>query len=355
MGAYIRDAHNSQLDFVAIPSRSEFVSVRLGSRISGPSIDFWDMKSGRIKSHIVPPNTIQSYQLQTSPDSRLLIAALPRLDPMGPRLLVWSLRTRKLLRDIPLGPHLDLTGAPAFVPGRADEVLVPVRYETGHRSLQDASRSPRVFRVNLSSGSIHKNVRNRLSPYIFGFSGQAVFSPDKRLLASVSPTGEGDTGDIDVVDTASGRRLCHFQGDFTQHPIQGAAFFLPGRRLFFNSTFYNEPNSTTYGGFAFRIPRAPTRSNLQPKPYRLMNLRCVSGFPSRPGCGFFVSDRGLELWNIPRHKMLRRWPGLEYTEQIFFSPDGKTAGFYFSRPEQDDTGDTIRKPGSGTLQFWRFH
>lgn len=360
LGAYLKSGYDSQLGPLWIANGGrQFFSTRSNRPGSRGGIDSWDLKRGHIVSRLVPPEQIDAGSVQASPHSRFLIATQELMGDARPivydphRLFVWSLRTRKLLRTVEFGPRVNLDKV-AFLPGRDDQVLVAARFSKNGVTNQQQH----VFRVNLGSGRVQANARHRLSKYLLNYYAYTLFSSDGHLLARVDTLGEGQPGYVDVVDVKSGRLLRRFQGDFTRRPVYDGVFFLPGRRFFFMSAPYGahvgEQGAPAYRGLVFDIPRVPDNPGARVKTRRVMEAKCLAALPSRPGCAFFDSARGLELWDVPRHKRLRRWPELQRVERIMFSRDGRTAGFYFWRSMDIGDGLVTQRPGSEAIQFWCF-
>lgn len=342
LGAYIGAAQNDTLGLFEILSRHEFVTTKTKFG-SINSIDFWDLPSGHIKSRIVPPEPIDAVQL--SPDARRLIATQavlgdPKHKVYNPhKLFVWSARTKKLLRVIDFGEHVFVRDI-VFWPDKPEQVIVQI-------SPIDSLKT-RLFHLDLNTGRFGRPVKYPAAKYLFhSFWGYSVFSPNKKMLASVDEMGEGFAGSVDIVDVRTGRVHMHYEAQFSQQPVFGDAFFLSNTRFFFGSWLDTHANAPAFAGYSFDFTKSKLRLRGESK------LRCLSDVPSRRGQGFFQSKYGLELWDIAWQKRLRRWPRLKNVEQIAISHDGKTAGFYY-REEQDESEWNPQQPFHVAVQIWDF-
>lgn len=342
LGAYVGDAQNRRLGCFEILNPNEFVTTKPGL-LGTSSIDIWRLQSGQIETHIVPPEPVEATSLQVSPDARRLIATQAVLgdrkhkvyDPH--KLFVWSAQTKHLLRTIDFGLRIHIDGV-VFWPGQPQQAIIQARPISSNQNL--------LLHVNLNTGKFGKLMGYPAAKYLLhSFSGYNVFSPDGKLLASVEEMGEGFAGSIDIVELKTGKILSHYAADFGQAPVFGAAFFLSNTRFFFGSWPVVDPVSPVYAGYSYDFTAKKISLRVDAR------LRCLAGVPSRPGYGFFISSKGLELWNIPKQQRLRRWPLLTDVEQIALSPDQKIVGFYYE-PKQPEGESIPHQPFHTVAQFW---
>lgn len=135
-----------------------------------------------------------------------------------------------------------------------------------------------------------------------------VFSPDSKLMAGCLAGGEGDPNGVFLLDPATGRLLNTFAD--AKHRANPPYFFLSNTRL-------------VYGNVILNIKTGHTAPLLRPRDTR---LRCVSGVPGALGYAFFQTKTGLELWDLPAQRPVRRWASVTKADHLYFAADHSVMG-----------------------------
>ncbi len=337
LGAYIGHAQNRSLGLFEVLSRNEFVTTN-PDFFDASSIDFWQASTGKIGQRIMPPESVHPYSLQISSDARRLTGIPSSVTNVGheQKLFVWSVHTKKLLREIGFGHGIFLEEV-AFWPGKPEQAIALLS--------SGSERSNRIIHVDLNTGKFGKHAFAAAKYLFHGLFGYVVLSPDDQTVARVYEMGEGFPGSIDIVNMRSGKVLAHYEANWDSPPVFGAAFFLSNHRFFFGSWPVIDPVNPVYGGYSFAFPAKKVKLRGD------SNLRCIAGWPSRLGYGFFESGHGLELWNIARHRRIKRWPQLLDVAQIAFSRHQNIAAFYYEKAQPEDNFD-YKQPFKVSVQMW---
>jgi hypothetical protein len=293
---------------------------------NGSSIDFWDIKGGRIAHSIHSPLPLFPESAAVTRDGKTL-AVMEDLavNPDGHiyRVLLFDLPARTLRRTLSYHGLFEVRGiVPA--PNAPDQIIVsvtPTQPESVYRSkfLFVDTRSGRTVRQSKYQQSVPPN-----PPPDALDSSTTVFSPSGHRIAIVNPVGESSPGVIDVLNT-QGTLLANYKsvaiGDDTKASpaVISRVFFLSETKLFCDGCVY-DMRTKTFKPF------------LRPK----RHLTCVARLPGRRDA-FFLSSTGLELWNILTRRMLKRWPAIRQADTIYFSPGNRVMGVLHG----------------STLNFWR--
>lgn len=367
LGAYIRGASNSYLGNFQILNRRQFITMRPDNYKVKSTIDFWNLKSGKIESRIFPPKSecIGGGSVEVSPDGTKIIARQALFcghDPHVRRphqIYSWDLKTKKLLRTLDIGRDVHLDEA-KFLPYQSKIILVKYRkYVDVKIGIVGEKRYTIYFDIN--TGKRLPHFRYAASEAVIaGYTHSSLFSPNRKYLLNTIEMGEGEPGSVTVSSLQTGKVLANHNGAFDGRATDGPAFFLSNQKVFFsswNSVSTDEAPLNIYTNMVLNIETSQARLCSSP---RLLHLHLIAGVPSHPGWAFFAARKGLELWDVTNVKLLQLWPNIKHIEQIFFAHDNSVFGLYGWRAASDDIEGAVGldengtgiMPGSETVQFW---
>ncbi|MDQ2686249.1 MAG: hypothetical protein M3Y28_00105 [Armatimonadota bacterium] len=294
---YLIDGYDSK--FVGVVDDQQFVTVKTtGSLIS--RIDFWNIRSGKLEKQIQPPEPVLSWSALLSPNGRMMTTAQNNLATIlhhspnknSHKIFQWDTDTHRLIRTLDVGPEKDILGS-FFLP-QVNELLL---------SIHAGSSQDVIYRyVDTHSGKTLKEVE---TPQMIALdAASAVVSPDGKLVVAIEESAEGDAGALSVLDAANGKVVQTFTGNFRVRPIAPPYFFLSQKEFVCGRLIYDIKVHRTIPLFR---PHDPRR-------------KAVAGLPRHPGYAFFLTDKGLELWNVPGDRMAYRWTEIHQADDIYFSP-----------------------------------
>lgn len=303
----LRDYHNPDIyrgEFnIAILNSHEIVTAEYN--LAGKyEFDLRNLRSGVLQPHASLPVPVDATSLLIVPaphsvlvSESVVITSSTYYHPH--RMFLVDTQTGKLLKTIDVGPNYHIYTS-AVLPGKQNDVVVAAGGLNGKASS--------LLHINLNTGKIKREVKYPDGPLLD--QNGIFFSPNGEVMACAFPGDEMSPNRIDFLETTSGKKLSVFHGDFSKHTVNAPTFFLSNTQIVCNNFIYNIKNART----------APL---LKPHDTR---QRCVSGVPGALGYAFFQTKTGLELWNLPADKMVRRWNGVTGADRILFASDHTTMG-----------------------------
>lgn len=321
LSAYL---HEGTPNVVQMPDSRTLITIREAK--NGSSIDFWGIKHGRIASSLYSPLRLYPESATVTRDGKTLaVMEDVALNSEGRiyHVLLFDLRTRTLRRTLSYRSLFVVRGiVPA--PNAPDQIIVSVTPAPPEAVI----RSKFLF-VDTRSGRIVRQSKYRQSappnpPPDALDSSTTVFSPSGHRIAGVNPVGEGSPGVIAVLDT-QGTLLANYASDAIGDDAEDSPAFI--FRVFFLSE-----TKLFCDGFVYDVRTRIFKPVFRSK----RHLTCVAGLPGSRDA-FFLSPKGLELWNIPTRRRLKRWPAIRQADALYFSPDNTVMGVLHEN----------------TLTFWR--
>ena len=278
-----------------------------------PSIDFWDVRAGKVRTSIRPPTPVSAGSLAISPDGRTLVGIqsvasyLPHPVFNTHVLYVWDLRRKRLARTIDLGQHTHAF-VMCFLPGRKSQIIVTEDPTSG------ATNFPGFLILDPLTGKPVRAVRCRDATNIS--LSRMLFSPDGKTFFSVWPHDEGSTGGFQVFSVPAFRFLYAFEGTKSRTVIDGPASFVSGRTVLMGSLLYD----TRTRRFRPALPG-----------HRADDVECLCMVPNTLRRYLFSVQVGkaaptLELWDVAAGRRLRRWRLPPGDQEAFASRDGRALG-----------------------------
>lgn len=195
------------------------------------SINFWDMKTGKIKSQLALPTQIDSSSVLLSPDNSELLAyedvlITPNSYYHPHKLFCWSMRTKKLIKTIDVGQNFQIYGA-VLLSNSSNKAIVtvgPLPTGIGH-----------ILYINLTTAIVYNNIKYDYS--VLMKRTIVIYSPNGKIMACVYPADEISPNRIDFLETKSGKILSVFHGDFNKHIVSFPIFSSPTHRSFVTTSF----------------------------------------------------------------------------------------------------------------------
>ena len=316
LSSYVELNYNSRL--IGFINSQTFVTART-TFDHGSSIDFWDTKSGRIISTILPPEPVYSGSVIISPDLRFIAgfqdvaSYLPKPIYNPHKIFIWDLPSHHLRKTIDLGNQIHLDGA-IFYPGKTNIMILTAFDSTG--------TNDRIIYLNLNTGKQEKENHFALARELH--HNNIIFSSDGKTMVGVFPAIESSQGLIDIFNFFTGKLISSYENTSDDYRIDEPYFFLSNTQIVCNRFIYN-------------IQTKHTALLLKPHDLR---LKCVAGVPGKLGYTFFLSKQGLELWNLSADKMLKQWPQIKQATHIYFSADKSAMGIYNDK--------------AANIQIWKF-
>ncbi len=331
------------------------------------TIDFWNLKNGKIASRIFPPQSecIKEGSVCVSPDGRKIIARQSSFCGVDshihyPRkIFVWRFQTKKLLRTIDIGRDLHLDEA-KFLPFQSRVILVTYR-KVVDTKLGIVGQKKYTIYYDSDSGKQLPHFRYAASQAVVAsYYNPFSFSPNRKYLLNTVEMGEGEHGSVTVMSLKTGKSLANYEGDFDGRAVNGPAFFLSNQKVFFSSWNSVHTDSTPLSVYTNRVLNIENNKTRLCSSPQLLHLKLISGVPTRAGWGFFAAKKGLELWDVTSVKLLQRWPEIKHIEHIYFASDNSVVGFYGWRAAPDDVEGAVGLDEDGTgilsgsenIQFW---
>lgn len=292
---------DADASILGMPNSHEFLVAPLDTGENHRSeIDLCDSKDGRLIHKIVGNAIFDAADTGLSPDGRLVVSSASMDLPIQNthQIHVWDARTGRLIRTIDCGTANDIDGF-AFASGSKPEIIVEV---TPNRGQADKNQ---LWRVDPVTGrTIGKSTGwdpgdiDLLDPRI------TIFSRSKRRMTTMCP-GEGAWSLC--VHGSDGRSLAAYQFDSDPYLLISKTCFFSDDLLFCNGDIYNL--------------KTGTKKSIYKKGD--VRIKCLAVVPQRPDFAFFLTKRGMELWNIRTGKVVSTWPGVKNVDNIYFSGDKK--------------------------------
>ncbi len=291
MGDYIRRASSSRLGFIEVLNSHEFVSMKPDNHETKRNIDFWDLRRGRIKTRIVPPENLHAFStnnsVRISPDNKRIVAYNHTSFTDIHKLYVWNLVTRKLLRTINFGDRVFLDSV-IFLPRQSKMALVQVR-DVKKFKLQGhwettLSNKPHHFYINLDSGQKVSIFSFPAAKFLEGDPynrNSVMISPDQKRIVNIYEAGEGSYNSIEVASVQTGKTVARFQGNYDVE-LSGKGFFISNQQLLFGSwdSRKTQADGTPIMSHANHIMNIRTGQTRVCVP-KIAHLKCLGGIASR--------------------------------------------------------------------------
>ena len=142
-------------------------------------------------------------------------------------------------------------------------------------------------------------------------------------------------GSLTFLNPVTGRELRKIRGN-EQNPVDNPVFYLPDGKLVCKNKIYD---SRSIVG-KLLLPDHP-------------ELRCVSGVLSHLNLVFFQSGVGLELWDVKRKVLVKRWPQIKTAIAVYVTLDRSVMGVACS-PDVNKNFP-MSENNVTTVQFWTFN
>ena len=292
----------SDLRVITLLSKTKIITAE-SDLIGHSAIDVWSNQSKKwIKTSLSSPAPIEQDSVCISSDAHFLLACestiIKRNIYYSPhRLFVWDLKKPKLIKTFDVGQNFHLYGV-AFLSKTSDQIVLTAR----------EGETNKLLNVVLSTDTI--TLKKDYPDGTFLMHDQILFSPDGKQVACVYPTGEISPNRIDFLDVPTDHLIQTLPGNFSDRIIATPYFFLNTTHFLCNNFVYDLDTKQATPLFA---------------PHDL-RLKCISDVPGKLGYGFFLTKAGLELWYIPRHKMIRRWHSIKRADHLYFALDHSAMG-----------------------------
>ena len=278
------------------------------------SIDFWDVKAGKIRASLRPPTPVSARRIELSPDGRTLVG-IQDVAPYSPYqvfnthiLYVWDLRRRRLVRTIDFGQHARVS-AMCFLPGRKSQIVVTEDPTSG------PSNFPQFLILDYLTGRPVRTVRDRDATNTS--LSRRLFAPNGGTFFSAWSAGEGDLGGgFQVFRAKSFHRLYALSGTPGRSVIDGPASFVSGHTVLMGSLLYD----TRTRRFRPALPG-----------HRADDVECLCALPNTLKRYLFSVQTGraapaLELWDVAAGRRLHSWRLPPGGLEAFASRDGRAFG-----------------------------
>lgn len=308
-----RYLHGYDAGVYGLLDRNTLLTSRAPSA-GAPSIDLWDVRTGKIRASIWPPTPVSAGSLGVSPDGRTLVGIqgiasyLPHPVFNTHVLYVWDLGRKKLVRTIDFGQDARVFEW-CFLPGRKPQIVVTEDPVSGPANF------PRFLILDYLTGRPVRAVRDRDATNTS--LSQRLFSPDGGTFFSVWSAGEGDLGGgFRVLSARSFRRLYALNGTPGKSVIDSPASFVSAHTVLMGSLLYD----TRTRRFRPALPG-----------HRPDDIECLCAVPGTLRRYLFSVQVGkaaptLELWDVAAGRCLRRWRLPSSDQEAFAARDGRAFG-----------------------------
>jgi len=321
----LREYENPLLQIPILLNSQTIVTASGYTQKSKSSIDYWDIRTGSIVHRIVPATDLDESSLTLSPDKKSIAAAeMVRLDSAEnmrypDRIYVYDLFRMKLLSTVILPWQESVTGVIYSTGSRSNLSVTSVLVD------QDKPASIRYYfsSFNALTGKMTARVTEKNEININ--TASTVFSRSGNLLSVINE----DDGPLKIsIYRNNGHLLTNYHSDNpaikTNSPITLASkvAFLSDRILFCNGFLYDIKTNVLTSMPNKNVPEA----------------KCVAVVPEHPIYVFFLTKNGLELRNIRRQRVVRKWESIHEADDIYFAVDQSAIGVLHG----------------GIVDFWKF-
>ena len=295
----------------------------------------WDPRAKTVAVRLPFSKWIDNYELVLSPNGRWLATENSRADDSfenvkAYRATLLAASTLKVIKIKSYGER-ESSGGLLFASGYENYAFIKGAELITRNGELDYGDSHLDW-LNLSTGKVDKSL-----PY---FATDEVdklfFSPNKKYLVGLfyseafDPYGKSNYaplknsldrhGYVDIISPTTGKILWHIEPS-AKKPVGDPFFFISPTQFVSSDTLFDIPTKTAKPWYAVTATR-----------------KCLAAVPGHASYALFVTPQGLELRDWRRKRTLRRWPTINKSGHILFSPDLKM--FSFQR--------------DSTIQFWNF-
>jgi len=310
---------------LALCSRSNFWGSPSGDVI------LLDPKRGKIVNQIRVSNDVGWNDLHLSLDGRLLFGyqslyTRRKFQHNPVNVIVSDANTLSRLTSASIGKGNHVIGF-SLIPNRPDCIILGIN--------SDLSTSRGVITVNERILVLNWKTRKILREIKYENGSGLLFSPDNKHFAGLYPRAEGEKGSVQFVDFRSGNIKLEVAETPPANRLdeQGPFFFLSPTQVVCSPTLVCDLKTQRLKSLFQRGDR---------------RFKCVGGVgvcqrlcqasegyiplfpvengdtrqdPARGlGFAFFTTKQGLELWNVPKNKVVRRWPNIKSADYVDTSP-----------------------------------
>ena len=318
---------------------NQFVIVADYSYLEGLGAFKWiDCRSGQVVQSL-PTDTINTDTAIMSSDNRTIFASdnlaflLGKLDPpIVNHVRILNSTTLKPMPPIDVGSFRDSFGISEAVARRKILVstcsLVPDKDKKQGFDYVDPC-------LEVWDWKAHKLLRRISSRYANDVDYIVSPSDGSEYCCAVVDNQSHIYGSLTFLDPITGRELRKIRGN-EQNPVDDPVFYLPDGRLVCKNKVYDAQSIVG----KLLLPDHP-------------ELRCVSGVLSHLNLVFFQSGVGLELWDVKRKVLVKRWPQIKTAIAVYVTLDRSVMGVACS-PDVNKNFP-MSENNVTTVQFWTFN